>query len=847
MTETEPRFAHLVVIGASAGGVESLSTVVASLPRDFAAPIVIAQHLSPHRVSALSDILARRGPLPVRTISDQDKLEPGFIYVVPPNRHVAIEDHEVRLRPDGHGPLPSIDLLFATAAEVYGENVIAVVLSGSGSDGSAGARDVKQAGGTVIIENPDTTAYPSMPLSLAPSVVDIVANRERVGEILNELVIGGYVVPPMEEHSQLRTFLEEMRNENGLNFSAYKQPTIERRLQRRMAATGHQNFNDYVHYVRQHPEERQRLVRSFLIKVTEFFRDPELYTYLSEQVLPELIRGASERGGEVRIWSAGCATGEEAYSLAMAVFDLIGTSHDLSVRIFATDLDEDAVTFARRGIYSARSLSRVPQDVRGRHFVERGDDYEIRKHLRSLMVFGEHDLGQQAPFPRIDLVFCRNVLIYFNQALQRRALQLFAFSLRTGGYLVLGKSETVSPLAEFFAVDQPRYKVFRRIGDRAIIPPSRIREILPASPPPIVRATAQSETTRTLRPILDGYRTRANRHGEEALLGLPVAVVIMDHHYDIHHINSDARRIFGVHSAALDQDFIHLIQHGDALAVRKLIDESRASGTPITRLLMTGEDQADGSSTTLETTAFLIDQDQETGDALTVLAAIDVTSRERARHLQAVTEASAARLARSNEDVLATNQSLTLTITKLRAENEELLVAAEEIQAATEEVETLNEELQASNEELETLNEELQATVEELNTTNDDLQARTIELQSLALAGESARRQLRVILDSIDSAVAVVDVSGSIVIENAAFAAHHDLGHDATLRGRDGTLLPPGESPIARAARGEPFSLEFTKQEASDAMWFIAHGRPAPPDSGERLGVVTIREIPPPA
>ena len=264
-----------------------------------------------------------------------------------------------------------------------------------------------------------------------------------------------------------------------------------RRLQRRMAAAGAATLPDYRRYMERHPEELQRLVASFLIKVTEFFRDPELFTYLRDRVLPGLISEARERG-ELRIWSAGCATGEEAYTLAMLVADLLGEdAEELPVRIFATDIASDAVEFARRGVYTQAALEGLPADFVERHFTPVDGAFEVRKQVRSLVVFGEHDLGNRAPFPRIDLVLCRNVLIYFTPELQRRALQLFAFSLRQGGYLALGKAETVSPLPEFFSVEQPRLKIFRRAGAPAPIPVGRVLSI-----GPLTRPGTASERTR---------------------------------------------------------------------------------------------------------------------------------------------------------------------------------------------------------------------------------------------------------------------------------------------------------------------------------------------------------------
>jgi two-component system CheB/CheR fusion protein len=841
------QFPHLIVVGASAGGIEALSALVSGLPADLPAPIVVAQHLSPHRISSLAEILSRRAPLPVRTVQAHEPLEPGVIFVVPPNRDVTITDHEVQVHlEDGTGPRPSVDLLFQSAAAIYGEDLIAVILSGSGSDGAAGAREVKQAGGTVIVQNPETASFPGMPLSLAPSIVDIVANPETMGRLLHDLVSGTFTVPTPTEDDQLRSFLDQLREESGIDFTSYKQPTILRRLQRRMAATSQPTLGDYVRHVRRHPEERQRLIASFLIKVTEFFRDGDLFTYLREQVLPELIAEARQRGGELRLWSAGCATGEEAYSLAMIVAELIGEAEgDVSVRIFATDLDTEAVGFARHGVYPARALATVPSAMLDRYFTEHNGDYEVKKSLRSLLVFGEHDLGQRAPFPRIDLILCRNVLIYFTAGLQRRALQLFAFSLRPGGYLVLGKSESVSPLAEYFVVDQPRLKVFRRAGDRALIPPSRIKESLSITPPRPVppRLSMPVPSARPGRPGRDPHRLRPGARSEQILLPLPFAVVVVDRDYDIQSINSVARRIFGIHSGALDRDFVHLIQHFPSPPLRRVIDQAFAGqSTEPTLVSSDGEDEE--AARVLEVSAYPVSMPSDDEDgAFVALVASDVSERERLRRAHDGSSAQVSRLTAANEEVLAANLELTSTIAKLRAENEELLVATEEVQAATEEVETLNEELQASNEELETLNEELQATVEELNTTNDDLEARTVELQELAVTSDAARGRLEAVLASISDAVVAVDEHGNVVQTNAAYDATFGTVPTPTPEDDNGRPLPVEATPLQRAARGEIFTTSFTiTAEDGSRRWFEADGRSMPGEDG-RLGVVTIRDI----
>jgi two-component system, chemotaxis family, CheB/CheR fusion protein len=449
--------------------------VLGAVPKDFPAPIVVAQHLDPTRPSHLDAILARRTPLAVALVTDVAPLLPGTVYVVPSDRDIEISDHEVRVQASGGTPSnPSINRLLSSATRVYGERLIAVILTGTGSDGAEGAREVKAAGGLVMIENPETAAFPGMPRSLAPTTVDIVANLEEIGPLLTDLLAGTYVPSsqdgdhPQEggaEDEQLTTILAEVRAHSGIDFTGYRRPTILRRLQRRMVVTKSALLEDYQRYLKRHPEEYQRLVSSFLIKVTEFFRDPEFFQALRERVLPDLITEARIRDQQLRLWSAGCATGEEAYSLAILVAEALGPElSEFTIRLFATDLDEQAAAFARQGVYPAAALAGVPEELRARYFTHvdsASDTYEVKKVIRSLVTCGEHDLGIRPPFPHIDLVLCRNVLIYFTPAMQQRALSLFAYALRPGGYLVLGKAESARALADYLAQADPDLKLYR--------------------------------------------------------------------------------------------------------------------------------------------------------------------------------------------------------------------------------------------------------------------------------------------------------------------------------------------------------------------------------------------------
>jgi two-component system CheB/CheR fusion protein len=880
----------LVVVGSSAGGIEALSTLVASLPTDFAAALVIAQHLDPDHVSHLGEILARHTTLPVRTVLDQEPLLPGVIYVVPADRDVEISDHEVGLRTHGdHRSAPSVNRLFSSAARAHGERLIGVILTGAGSDGASGARDVKAAGGMVVIENPATAAYASMPQSLAPTSVDLIVDLAQIGPLLGKLVAGAYVPSPVEADTALPNLLAQVRDRTGIDFSTYKSPTILRRLQRRMAITHMETLEAYVQYATAHPDEYQHLSSSLLIKVTEFFRDPELFVTLRDEILPGLIAQARAQGRQLRFWSAGCATGEEAYSLAILLADLLGDDlNQLPLRIFATDVDADAIAFARRGVYPPAALAGLPAELVARAFTPVDGAYEIVPAIRNLVIFGQHDLGVRAPFPNIDLVICRNVLIYFTAELQRRALQLFAFALREGGYLALGKAETPAPFAAYFTPVSPALKLYRRHGARVLVPPPRLtNQPLFISPSPSMR---RQPLIASAPPSVGGTAT-TNDYVGALLLRSGVGVVVVDRHYDIQAINRAAQQLLGIFRAALEEDLIHLVTAELAPPLRATIDAAFANQAPQADVIVSltvGEPRA------LQITTIVPSSDSVTTAPEVVLLQIsDVTARvqaqqaaeEAARHSRATEVASApvvrrgsvslkqraweaerqqlqaeiTRLATRLDQVTTINHTLraandefadiNVTVTGL---NEDLVVRNEELQASTEEIKTLNEELQATNEELETLNEEMEATVEELRATNDDLVARTNEVRHLATLSEEQRQisvakaaELTAILLSMSDALLVVDQAGVAQFTNAAYdALFGDTRSAWVAEDEVGQPLPPHELPQQRMLSGIPFRMVFTQPTPEgERRWLEVTGEPIRRGAAVTGGVLSIRDI----
>jgi two-component system, chemotaxis family, CheB/CheR fusion protein len=838
--------AQLVVIGSSAGGIEALSRVVASLPADFPAPIVIAQHLDPRRPSHLHEILARRATLPVRVVEEHEVLEDGVIFVVPSNRLVEISHGDLRLRAAKAGAVaPSIDVLLESAAGVFGPGLVAVILTGSGSDGSAGALHVKEKGGAVVIEDPATAMFPSMPASIPPSLVDATAGLDAIGPIVFDLLTAGVSPAEGPDRDQLRSLLERIHDRSGIDFGSYKPATILRRLRGRMTATARPTVAAYAAYLESDPEEYARLVNSFLIKVTEFFRDPALFDYLRKNVIPGLIEDARREKRELRLWSAGCSTGEEAYSLAMVVADILGEGQAWpDIRIFATDIDREAIGFARRGMYQPAALKNLPAGARDRHFVRSAGGYQVTKRLRGLMVFGEHDLGERAPFPRIDLLLCRNVLIYFTTPMQQVALETFAFSLRPGGRLVLGASESVMALPEPYEEEEARLRVYRRRAGSYSIPPT-----LP--PSPRARRGHDSPLDVAVRVTHRDVRRMAESSlsAESLLLDLAVGLVVVNPSYDIVRINTAARKMLGIHGTAYDQDFIHLAEVLPPNLVRAAIDSALAGRTTSAIFEVEAEDAASETAHFIETLVRPYRVTAKTVDGV-VFELRDVTRHEQERRTGTRTQQRLEKAIAANGRLLRANQELTALVAELRTSNETMLVTSEDAQATREEAETVNEEFQATNEELETLNEELTASVEELRVANEDLATRTEELGAQAaqleaqkVSLEEEQERLTSVLASLGDAVVAVDHEGRILLTNQAYDRLFGSA-DVSPEDAAGVPIPLADQPRQRAARGERFRMEFAVTQPGLARrWFEAVAEPLTAEDRTWGGVVTIRDL----
>jgi two-component system CheB/CheR fusion protein len=838
MAAADPDESYLVVIGSSAGGIEALQRLVGALPSDFVTPIVVAQHAATTTRSRLAEILQHHTQLKTVTLEEQQEtLANGTIYLASAGQHLTVRGNQIVAsgRLDGH-PVPSIDALFITAAEQCGDRTIAIILSGMGTDGVAGVRAVRERGGTVLVQEPESAAFPALPAAIPSTHVDYTASLESLAPLLGALTSAprdGEISNP----EVLESFLDQLRAQTGIDFRQYKTPTIVRRLSRLMVTTGCDNLREYLRHLTLHPEAYQRLVSTFLIKVTEFFRDPALYEQLSATVLPEIIDQARKNRSELRLWSAGCATGEEAYSLAIALAELIGDDvESMRVRIFATDLDADAIAFARRGIYPASLLSGLAPALVSKYFTRIDGACQIKKRIRNLTVFGEYDLGQRAPFPRIDLVLCRNVLIYFTKELQQRTLQLFAFSLRPGGFLVLGKSETANPLPRYFKAFQPALKIFKRQGERLLIPAPAIVDgatartmprRIPMAPGPARRAQGESAPPRwSLVDRLGAF-----------LFDSPLGVVVVDRNYDISTINQAARSMLGIHGQGIGEDLVHTASV-PSNELKGALDAAFRNESHGSKRQIEVSDIRTGAARHLEVECYpdrVSDKESpinslfvlvtESTESVLRLRTLDAKNRQNEDTLHRL-QAQNAEFQERQKILIEANDELTSANGELRSANEHLLISAEEAEAAAEEVETLNEEMQATSEELETLNEELQATVEELNTTNEELGARGNELERSAREREGELQTARETLAMLHAVVVRAPLA-LCLIDRAQKVLVVSEKYTILSRRNESKLPSPGEP-----WKHPPTSLELEDEDGATHS-FTVESRPLREDGVE--------------
>jgi len=713
---------YLVAIGASAGGLEPLQAFFGALQHPENTALVVIQHLSPDYKSMMGELLGRNTTLPITTVEDGTRIEAGNVYLIPPKFNIFLRDRQtfgVAPKPSGVVNLP-IDVFISSAAGFYHEHMVAVILSGTGSDGARGVVEVNAAGGLSLAQDPESAQFDGMPNSaLATGFVDDTGPPGFLAERVHKhITLAGGVSPlPDQElddfssEVKLGDVLHELRLRTGVPFDEYKKSTVARRIERRMALKHVSTLAAYLQVLRSESEELDTLRRETLIGVTSFFRDPESFEALKAAMM-EVVE-AKRSGETVRIWVAGCSTGEEAYSIAMIADECLQeTSKVIELKIFATDLEQTYLDVATTGTYPESISSEVSEDRRRRYFQQAGDQLRVRPEVRKSVIFARHNMISDAPFTKVDLVSCRNTLIYFETDLQERVLKRFQYALGTNGVLFLGSSESLGRLQRDFTVINSGARIFR-----ALRPAVLSLEALQTDPKAL-------NTSSRLRQAI-GSRERdpgnAVERARQTLIDtLAPPSLLLSHTRDVIHIFGDVT------------PFLKLPKGEATLDASRMLDTTAASAL---LRLMKQRDAEDYHGELLQSTPLklvdtedrfyrlqllpLRDMPKQTG--LQILAFVEVEFPSDEEAINRPGENADAKVEVLQSELTLTRQNLQNTIEELEASNEELQATNEELLASNEELQSTNEELQSVNEELYTVNSEYQEKIRILDRVNEDL------------------------------------------------------------------------------------------------------------------------------
>jgi two-component system CheB/CheR fusion protein len=766
----DPEF-FIVGVGASAGGLEALTAFLKGLALDAMA-VVIVQHLSPDHESMLPVLLSRSSTAAVVVVKDGMRVEPGRIYVIPPNANLAILQGTLHLMPPpvgaAHGPRLPIDYFFRSLAADRGARSIGIVLSGTGSDGTFGLQAIKEAGGITFAQDPASAKYDGMPRSaIEGGWADCILPPEGIAEELVSIRSHPYLTrrrtTPLQADENVGKLIVLMRTAFGNDLTYYKPTTMDRRIERRMALHKIEALSDYVKFVQGNANELRLLYKDMLIGVTSFFRDPESFETLKLDILPRILEN-KEPGGQIRIWVPACSTGEEVYSLAIALLETLGDrAQEFRLQIFGTDVDESSVQQARRGTFPHNIALDVSAERLRRFFVKKENGYQVSRSIRDMVVFSTQNITRDAPFSRLDLVTCRNLLIYLRPTMQKRVLRILHYSLLPTGYLMLGTSETVGDLSDYFAIVDRKSKFYSR------------RHVATTAPLDVGLGVKIPETQPL--PLSASHRASANLAGlaERKILELygPPGVVVNDD-LDVIHIRGRTRGYLEPMPGAPSFNLLRLARPDLHIELRRVLQEARSKKA---RASVECRVVEDGTARTVTIEVIPIVEPETNVRCFMVLFHEPAESRPAGETNQI--ETAAASESPEDERLRELERELTLAREYLQNAIEELESSNEELKSSNEELQSSNEELQSTNEELETSKEELQSSNEELTTVNDELNSRMTEL-------ELTNDDLHNILSSMGSAMILVGLDLRIrrftqVAETLMNLVPGDIGRSVSL------------------------------------------------------------------
>lgn len=741
----------LAVVGSSAGGLDALSELFASFskePENVA--FIVAQHLSPDFKSHLTELLTRESKLPVQQAKDGQPIKPGMVYVTPPEKNISVTHGKISLEKSTTMYKPSIDLLFKSAADCYGTNCIGIILSGTGSDGAQGIVDIKKRGGLTLVQNPKNADYDGMPVAAIntkhvdltlqvnemPSVVEYYACYKKIKR--NFKAAEKYGNSPEEK------VLKHLEQYSGTDFTSYKTSTITRRMESRITQLNLKSAEQYFAYIKKHPDELGILYKHFLIGVTSFFRDKDSFRFLKRK-LAEIIVAKIDKA-PVRVWVPGCATGEEAYTIAIILHEILGEKiKERHVQIFASDIDENALMTGRKGLFEADSLAHVDKSLLEKYFTKIGNRYEVAKFIRTMVLFNKHDLTTHPPFVKLDLISCRNLLIYFKHKLQDQVIPVFHYSLKEGGLLFLGKSESIGHHKDLFTTINTSHKVYMK--KPAIIqrrPTIKIKNIK------LIKEPVPHSSQLLLEELLR----------EEFYTSYEHPYVVVNENLDVVHLQGNLSPYLGLQQGAMTMNVIKIAHKELQVELRAVLNKSMNENKKqagYVKCLRVGKKE-----TYLRILAWPLRKKNNQRNLFIV--AFEKIDHVELPYLVGVKPKKAT--SKENVRIVELEKELHQTKEHLQSFIEELETSNEELQTLNEELQSTNEELQAANEELETSNEEMQSTNQEMVIAYNELRELHRVLEEKETALRIVNNKFQTVLDHAKQCYMLVDENYTIVSFN---------------------------------------------------------------------------------
>lgn len=711
----------IVGIGASAGGLEALQQFFQHMPGNSGLSYVVIQHLSPDYKSLMADILGKYTEMAVKQAENGMKIRPDTVYLIPPKKNLSLRGNQLILSDIVPGQLNHpIDVFLTSLALEKRERAIAVVLSGTGTDGTSGIKAVKEHGGLVIVQDPETAKFDGMPRSaINTGLSDFVLSPEEiVDEILNFSNYPTLIRPQEQEvlfsdEEMFPRIYSILKKASGIDFTNYKRTTVLRRIERRMVVTHSPSLGEYVNLLANETEEANILVKEILIGVTNFFRDPKFFEKLKQTVIYNIV----ERTGEkepIRIWSAGCSTGEEAYSIAILfkeVLEELNVQRD--IKIFATDVDAKAIEQAGKGVFSESILDDVSSERLARFFSKKNDQYVISKEIRRMIIFAPHNMLSDPPFGKLDLISCRNVMIYFQPVLQRSLFGIFHSALKDGGYLFLGKSETAGEYTNVFAAVCNAEKIYIHKGD------GKVDELIPPSfNIPNVQTVSPRNISISDRSAGDYTLESTYVHFLENFLP---ATVVLNESNQVLHFFGNYQEFLKIAPGKATFNFFNMIHKDLSLVSSTALNRCRAEHIAVTYTGIAVD--CAGGRKIIDLTVAPVPGRQNDESGLTAILFVENRKMETGGVMEKydVDTTAARRIVDLEQELHESRNDLKSTIGELETVNEELQAANEELLTANEELQSSNEELQSVNEELYTVNTEYQQKLDELTMLTNDL------------------------------------------------------------------------------------------------------------------------------